>query len=152
WKSDDSSIASVDSAGFVVARRPGATGLTATVAGKVARARVVVRPRAAHFDFGTDTLLRVPEGGRRSVMVRALDARGHLIARGVLALRFSDTALAAAQGYELSGRVAGRTTLVAELDGVRDSIALEVVPVPGLVAVVKGTGQHGAVESRLSEP
>jgi adhesin/invasin len=152
WKSEDSSIAAVDSAGFVIAHAPGATILTATVAGKVARARVVVRPRAARFDFRPDSIIRVPEGGRTGVTVRALDARGHPLARSPAALHVADSSLAVVAGADLTGRVAGRTALVAELGGARDSIAVEVVPVPGRIVVVKGAEQHAAVESRLAEP
>jgi hypothetical protein len=152
WKVEDSSVASVDSAGFVVARAPGATGLTATVAGKVARARIVVHPRAARFEFGPDSVLRVPEGGHAPLAVRSLDARGHRLTRRAAAVHVTDTTLAGLKGAELAGRAAGRTTLTAELDGARDSIPLEVVPVPGRVAVVKGSGQHAGVESRLPDP
>jgi len=152
WKTEDSSVATVDSAGFVVARAPGATGLTATVVEKVARARVVVRPRAARFEFGTDSVLRVPEGGRTAATVRPLDARGHAVLRSATSLHTPDTAFARVEGSDVIGRVAGRTFLIAELDGARDSIAIEVVPVPGRVVVAKGSEQHGSVESRLSEP
>jgi hypothetical protein len=152
WKSEDSSVASVDSAGFVVARATGGTTVTATVAGKVARARVVVRPRAARFDFGSDTMVRVPEGGRRAVVVRPLDARGHPLARRLARLQVADSSLAVVEGAEAAGRAAGQTALVAELDGVRDSIPLEVVPVPGRIALVKGSNQHAGLESRLPDP
>jgi len=151
WKLEDSSIAVVDSAGFVVARRPGATVLTATVAGKTARARVVVRPRAARFEFGADSIIRVPEGGRSSVVIHVLDAREHLLDRSPSLVRVSDSTFAEASGTELIGRVAGRTSLVAELDGARDSIRLDVVPVPGRITVVKGADQHAGVETRLAE-
>jgi hypothetical protein len=152
WRLEDSAIAVVDSAGFVVARAPGATILSATVAGKTARARVVVRPRAASFDFGADSTLRVPEGGRSSIAIRALDARGHVLGRSPSLVRVADSSFARAHGTELIGQIAGRTSLVAELDGTRDSIPLDVVPVPGRVTFVKGVDQHAAVESRLAEP
>ena len=152
WKTEDSLVASVDSAGFVVARSPGGTGLIATVAGKVARARIVVRPRAARFEFGPDSVLRIPEGGQAPLAVRSLDARGHLLARSPVTLHVADSALAAVEVARLVGRTTGRTVLIAELDGVRDSIALEVVPVPGRVVAMKGNEQHAAVQSRLTEP
>jgi hypothetical protein len=152
WKLEDSSIAVVDSAGFVVARTPGATTLSATVAGKTARARVVVRPRAARFDFGPDSIIRVPEGGRSGVAIRALDARGHVLDRSPSLVRVADSSLARVRGTELIGQIAGRTSLVAELDGARDSVPLDVVPVPGRITVVKGADQHGGVETRLAEP
>jgi hypothetical protein len=153
WKIDDPNVATVDTAGFVVARRPGATGLVATVAGKTARARVVVRPRVARFVFDGDSVVRVPEGGTRSIAVRALDARGHLVAGAHPVLRAADTAVASigADGT-VQGWLAGRTALVARLDGAGDSIVAEVVPAPGRVVVVKGTDQRAGVEARMPEP
>ena len=153
WKTDDPTVATVDSAGFVVARRPGATSLVATVAGKTAKARVVVRPRAARFVFDADTVVRVPEGGSGTVGVRGLDARGHLVPGAAPVLRASDTAVATiAQDGAVRGRLAGRTALVAELDGVKDSIAAAVVPVPGRLVVVKGADQRAGVDARVPEP
>ena len=84
--------------------------------------------------------------------VRSLDARGHLLARSPVTLHVADSALAAVEVARLVGRTTGRTVLIAELDGVRDSIALEVVPVPGRVVAMKGNEQHAAVQSRLPEP
>jgi hypothetical protein len=137
WKTDDPTVATVDSAGFVVARRPGATSLIASVAGKTAKARVVVRPRVARFVFDGDTVLRVPEGGGGTVTIRGLDARGHLVPGAVPVLRMADTSVASvAQNGGVQGRLAGRTALVAELGGVRDSIVVAVVPVPGRLVVV----------------
>ncbi|HEY8105630.1 MAG TPA: hypothetical protein VIE46_05950 [Gemmatimonadales bacterium] len=153
WKTDDPTVATVDSAGFVVARRPGTTSLIATVAGKAAKARVVVRPRVARFAFDGDSVLRVPEGGSGTVTVRGLDARGHLVPGAVAVVHSADTAVAVvAQDGAVHGRVAGRTALVAELDGVRDSIAAAVVPVPGRLVVVKGSDQRTGVEARVPEP
>ena len=153
WRTDDPTVATVDSAGFVVARRPGATSLVAVVAGKTARARVVVRPRVARFVFEGDSVLRVPEGGTAPVTVRALDARGHLVAGVHPVLRAADTAVASigADG-SVQGRLAGRTALVAQLDAARDSIVAEVVPVPGRVLVVKGADQRAGVQARMPEP
>jgi hypothetical protein len=145
-------VASVDSAGFVVARALGATGLTATVAGKVARARIVVRPQTARFEFGSDSVLRVPEGGHAAFSIKPLDARGHPILRPAAGLRVGDSTIARLEGAEVVGRAPGRTVLIAELDGARDSIGLDVAPVPGRVTVVKGSGQHGNTASRLGEP
>ena len=153
WKTEDPSVATVDSAGFVVAHRPGATALTATVAGKAARARVVVRPRVAQLAFAGDSGVQVPEGGTGAVTVRALDSRGHPVPGAHPALRAADTALAVVTGDgTVQGRLAGRTALIAELDGVSDSIVAEIVPVPGRVIVVKGADQRAGVQARVADP
>ncbi len=153
WKTEDPSVATVDSAGFVVAHRPGATALVATVAGKAARARVVVRPRVARLAFAGDSGVQVPEGGTGAVTVRALDSRGHPVPGAHPALRAADTALAVVTGDgTVQGRLAGRTALIAELDGVSDSIVAEIVPVPGRVIVVKGGDQRAGVQARVADP
>jgi len=153
WKTEDPSVATVDSAGFVVAHRPGATALVATVAGKAARARVVVRPRVAQLAFAGDSGVQVPEGGTGAVTVRALDSRGHPVPGAHPALRAADTALAVVTGDgTVQGRLAGRTALIAELDGVSDSIIAEIVPVPGRVIVVKGGDQRAGVQARVADP
>jgi hypothetical protein len=153
WKTEDPSVATVDSAGFVVAHRPGATALVATVAGKAARARVVVRPRVAQLVFAGDSGVELPEGGSGAVTVRALDSRGHPVPGAHPALRAADTALAVVTGDgTVQGRLAGRTALIAELDGVSDSIVAQIVPVPGRVVVVKGGDQRAGAQARVADP
>ena len=117
WTSENPTVATVDSAGFVVARRAGATSVVATVGDRVAHARVVVRPRVARLNFGADSVLRVPEAGRRAVQVRAFDARGHELAHGRPSFRSSDTSLIAIDtGSTVVGRAAGRAALIASAD------------------------------------
>jgi hypothetical protein len=153
WATEDPRVATVDSAGFVVARAPGNTMVIAKVGEKTARARVAVRPQVARLSFGPDSVLRVAEGGSRPVEVGALDARGHWLARGRARLRSSDTAVAVIDsGNALLGRRAGRASVVAVIDDVADSAAVEVVPVPGRVVAVKGTEQRVAVGTRLPDP
>ncbi|HTC23241.1 MAG TPA: Ig-like domain-containing protein [Gemmatimonadales bacterium] len=152
WKTDDPTVATVDSAGFVVARRPGTTILVATVAEKTARARVVVRPKAVRFVFDGDSALHVPEGGSGSVHARALDARGHLVPGVTPMLRAGDSTVASiTQDGRVRGHIAGRTALLAELDGIRDSVVADVIPVPGRLVVVKGADQHAGAEGRIPE-
>jgi hypothetical protein len=153
WTSENPMVATVDSAGFVVARRPGITSVVATVGDRVARARIVVRPRVARLDLGADSVLRVPEGGRVAVQVRAVDARGHELTHGRPGLRASDTSLIAIDtAGGIVGRLAGRTALIALVDGVSDSTPVDVVPVPGRIVAIKGNDQHLGVNARLPEP
>ena len=51
WTSTDTSVASVDSAGTVVVRSPGATTIVAAAGGHIAQARILVRPRPAAIRF-----------------------------------------------------------------------------------------------------
>lgn len=153
WGTEDSSVAVVDSAGFVVARGPGVTMVTAGAGKKVGRARIVVRPRIARLDFGPDTLARVAEGSARPLQVRAVDARGHPLPLGRPRWRSSDSTIVAVDSAGVvSGRMPGRAFVTAALDAVADSAAVEVVPVPGRLVVLKGDGQRAGVGARLPEP
>jgi hypothetical protein len=153
WATGDSAVAVVDSAGFVVARGPGATTVSVGVGDKIARARVVVRPQVARLDFGADSILLVPEGGTRAVELRAVDARDHELLHARVRLRSADTSIVSIDtGGALVGRASGRTILAAALDGIADSTTVEVVPAPGRLVALKGTGQRLGVGARLPEP
>ena len=51
WTSTDTSVASVDSAGTVVARSPGAATVVAAAGGRIAQSRILVRPRRRPSGF-----------------------------------------------------------------------------------------------------
>ncbi|HEX5385302.1 MAG TPA: hypothetical protein VFW66_01230 [Gemmatimonadales bacterium] len=166
WSTENGTVATVDSAGFVVARRAGTTLVVARVGEHVARARIVVLPvvtgveiprDSAHGDPTRDSLaspgvLRVAEGAEREVRVRARDGRGNLLPRRA-ELRSSDTAVVAVgAGDTVLGRAPGRAMVVATVDGASDSVAIEVVPVPARLVAVHGDEQRLAAGGRLPEP
>lgn len=153
WSTGDTTVAVVDSAGFVVARGPGATTVEVGVGEKVARARVVVRPEAMRLDFGLESVLVVPEGGMRSIELHAFDARDHELVHAPVRYRVVDSSVVALDsGRTLVGRAAGRTTLVSTLERLTDSVAVEVAPAPGRLVALKGQGQRFVVGGRVPEP
>src|SRR5689334_5236035 len=64
WNSSDTMVATVDSAGTVIASGSGATAILVTIGGKTARARVFVRQRAAELRVIGDSQFRAAEGSR----------------------------------------------------------------------------------------
>jgi hypothetical protein len=95
WTSTDTSVATVDSAGTVVVRAPGATTIVAAAGGHIAQSRILVRPRAAAIQFYGDTLVRLPEGGSARLVARLVDARRHPVPGQALVWRSGDPAVAA---------------------------------------------------------
>ena len=153
WSVADSSILTVDSAGFVVARRAGVTRVLAAAGERTAIARVEVRQRPVKLVLGPDSVIRIPEGSTFKVPLGVQDGRGREIANFDAAWTASDTALATVDASgTLSGRTDGRLVLAVAVGAARDSIAVEVLPVPGRVLLVSGEGQRAAVGSRLAEP
>lgn len=139
WASKDSSIAYVDSAGFVIARGPGAAEIVATVGEKSARARVVVAPRVAQVHFDRDSTLRLQDGATRQLSLRGVDARGNDIGdvRNSAFWRSPDTSAASVTSAGLlTARRPGRIRIFATIGEATDSTTVEILPVPARIVKV----------------
>ena len=153
WSVADSSILSVDSAGFVVARRAGVSRVQVTAGERSAIARVEVRQRPVALVLGPDSVIRVAEGATMKVPLHVLDGRAREIASFTADWRSPDTLLAVVDaGGAVSGRTEGRVMISVSVGEVRDSVPVEVLPVPGRVMLVSGAGQQAAVGARVAEP
>ena len=87
WTSTDTSVASVDSAGTVVARSPGAATVVAAAGGRIAQSRILVRSRPAAIWLQGDSLIRLGEGGVSRLVARVVDARRHPVSGQPVAWR-----------------------------------------------------------------
>ena len=147
WTTGDSSVATVGSDGAVVARGPGLTTVTVIVGELVAHSKLFVKPRAAGVLVSSpagDTAVTLLEGGALQLRARALDARGHTIAKaGVPTWHIDDTTVAGldAQGA-IVGRNPGRTVVSATIDGASGYLPLSVVTTAAALAPVAGTEQR----------
>src|SRR5215210_4686643 len=73
WTSTDTAVATVDSAGTVVARSAGLATVVAAAGGRIAQSRILVRPRAAAIWLQGDTVIRLGEGGVTRLLARVVD-------------------------------------------------------------------------------
>src|SRR5439155_14596729 len=62
WRTEDSSVVTVDSSGTALARGPGTATVTAAVREHVGRSRVTVWQRATSVMVGNDSVLKLAEG------------------------------------------------------------------------------------------
>jgi hypothetical protein len=153
WSSDRLDVASVDSAGAVVAQGQGIATVAVSAGGRSARAVITVRQSPAAVAIAGDTVLHIPEGVRVRATAQVLDARGHEIVGLAPAWHSADLGIAAVDGTgEITGVTPGRTLLTAELGGFSARLAAEVVPVAASITVVSGEGQRAQVERRLAAP
>ncbi|HUS61891.1 MAG TPA: Ig-like domain-containing protein, partial [Acidimicrobiales bacterium] len=67
WTSDDTTVATVNADGTVIARAPGTTTIMLLVGSHIARSRVTVKPEPYAVQFIPDTGIIVPEGGHNRV-------------------------------------------------------------------------------------
>src|SRR5215218_1797029 len=105
WTSTDTNVATVDSAGTVVARWSGVATVVAAAGGRIAQSRILVRPRAAAIWLQGDSIVRLGEGAETRLVARVVDARRHPVAGQPVTWRSSDPAVATVDS-------AGRVTAV----------------------------------------
>ncbi len=151
WTSGDPSIAEVSPAGTVAIRGAGATAIMVRVGNVETRAHIVVLQRPASLQVD-DTLLQVPEGDRRPLSARVLDARGNPIVGADVTWSAPDPAVAKVESADAVGVSAGRTLFLAMAGQLQASLPLEVTPVAGSITVLGGDGQRGPAGAELSVP
>jgi adhesin/invasin len=153
WTSTDTSVASVDSAGTVVARSPGAATVVAAAGGRIAQSRILVRSRPAAIWIQGDSLVRLGEGGVSRLVARVVDARRHPVSGQPVAWRSSDPSVAVVDSAgRVTGITAGRGTLVASAGDLVLELPTEVYPIPATITLLAGDGQRAPAGQRLAVP
>jgi adhesin/invasin len=153
WSSDDTTIATVNEDGTVIARAPGTTTIVLIVGSHIARSRVTVKPQPYAVQFIPDTGIVVPEGGHARVRPHIVDAHGYVIQSATPTMRIADTTIAIADtsGLIIAG-TPGRTTLEATAAGITARTDIRVVAVPGALSAVSGSEQHASAGRALPAP
>ncbi len=153
WSSSDSIVASVDSAGTVVARSAGTAAIMVTVGRKEASARVIVRQQPAEVRLVGDSVLRVPEGERGQVVGYVADARRQKILGLAVRWRSADPSVAAVDSVgNVTGVAPGRTTFTVTYEGMVTQLPAEVYPVPASLTLIGGDGQRAPAGRRVANP
>lgn len=146
WTTGDSSIAVVLQDGSVVARGPGRTMVSVVVGKLVTHSTVVVQQRVARVDVGRasgDSLIVLPEGSQLELRARPVDARGYAIQGLQPVWHVDDTTVATLDSVGVvTGRSAGRTSIVAKVDGVAGRTGISVVTPAAAIALVAGSSQR----------
>ncbi len=151
WSSTDPSVAEVSPAGSVAIKASGTTAIVVRVGSVETRAHIVVVQRAAALQLD-DTLLQVPEGDRRALSARVLDARGNPIVGADVTWSAPDPAVAKVEGADAVGVSPGRTSFLAMAGPLQAPLPVEVVPVAGSITVLGGDGQRGPAAAELPVP
>jgi len=146
WTTGDSSIAVVLQDGSVVARGPGRTMVSVVVGKLVTHSTIVVQQRVARVDVGRasgDSLVVLPEGAQLELRARPVDARGYAIEGLQPVWHVDDTTVAGldSAGF-VTGRTAGRTSIVAKVEGVSGRTGISVVTPASAIALVAGSSQR----------
>ena len=156
WTTGDSSVAVVRADGSVIARGPGTTTVSVVVGALVANAKVLVRPRVASVRVssgGADSVVVVAEGSDIALTARAYDSRGHLVSGREVVWATDDSSVAAlgANGV-LTANTAGRTSVMARIDGATGRSGITVITTASALTSVAGTAQRALAGSVLAQP
>lgn len=153
WRSLDSSIASVDSGGAVVARAPGRVEIEVGVREVVARAVVVVRPEPVAIVLTPDSTLRLADGDSLQLTAHAVDARGRRVQGRELRWESADSAVVRVDTLGFARALAaGRAYVWASTGPVRARLRVDVELVPAALVLQSGEGQRALAGRRLPEP
>src|SRR3954464_4329511 len=146
WTTGDSSIATVLQDGSVIAQGPGRTMVSVVVGKLVTHSTIVVQQRVARVEVGRasgDSLIVLPEGTQLELRARPMDARGYPISGLQAAWHVDDTTVAALDtSGVVTGRSAGRTVVVAKVEGVAGRTGISVVTPASAIALVAGSNQR----------
>ncbi|HEU0077115.1 MAG TPA: Ig-like domain-containing protein, partial [Longimicrobiaceae bacterium] len=145
WSSSDPSVASVDSAGHVLALRPGRADVSVRIqgsSGQAASIGVRVAPRPDRLEIGRDTLVVAAPGNDFWCEVRVTatqyDRSGSPMFGQAVSYSVEDTTVAVVRrrsggttgittGF-LTGRSPGETRLIASANGYQDTAVVKVLP------------------------
>jgi hypothetical protein len=152
WGATDTAVASVDSAGTVVARGGGATAIMVTIGDKTARTHVYVKQVPTAVKVIGDSAFRIPEGERGKTTAQVVDARGHEIPGLSARWRATDPSVAMVDSLgNVTGNAPGKTSFTVAYDGLVTQLAVEVYPVPASITVLAGDGQHAPAGRKVSQ-
>jgi hypothetical protein len=155
WTTGDSSIATVQPDGSVIARGPGKTMVSVVVGRLVTHSTIVVRQKVASVEVGRangDSLIVLPEGAELQLRAHPTDARGYAIAGLTPTWHIDDNSVAALDSSGLlSGRSAGRTMIGAKIDGVSGRSSVSVVTPATAIALVAGINQRALAGKTLPQ-
>src|SRR3954451_5928161 len=153
WNSSDTSVASVDSAGTVIAQGGGATVIMVTVGNKTVRAHVYVQQQPAALRVTGDTFVRMPEGDQGKVAANLVDARGNAIQGATVRWRSADPAVASVDSLGNAVGVApGKTVFTASNNAMVTQLPVEVYPVPSSLTLLSGDAQRAPAGHRVTQP
>lgn len=153
WLSEDSSVASVDQTGSVVARGPGVTRVVATVKDLAAAAQITVRQRVARVAIVADSVMQVPEGDTVRLVAVALDSRGHRISERTPRWQSADTLVVAVDSTGAAIALEpGRTRLTTTVGEHTAEVVVDVILAPAALALASGEGQRAPASRVLPQP
>jgi Bacterial Ig-like domain (group 1) len=153
WHTEDSSVATADSDGTVVARGPGTARVVARVRGLTAEARITVRQRVERVAISGDTVVRLPEGEGVQLVASALDARGFRVHDRMPRWTSGDSTVASVDSAgSVMAHVPGRTVLTAALGDFTARASVEVVLSPARLILESGDAQRVPAGRRVPQP
>jgi adhesin/invasin len=153
WQTSDATIATVDSAGTVVARGPGTARIRASVRELSGESRIVVRQLPVRVAIQGDTAVGILEGDTVLFVAHTLDARNAPILELAPRWRSDDTSIVTVDSMGRAiAHAPGWVSLSAEHRDLGATLAARVELAPASITLVSGGDQRMPAGRQLPLP
>ena len=153
WKSSDSSVASVDSSGAIIARAAGRANIEVRVRDIVASVAVLVRPEPAQVIVAGDSILRLGDGDSLPLDAHVVDSRGHKLTTARVSWTSSDPRVLSVDSLgQLRAIAPGGAIVTASLGALGDTVRAMVALRPAELVVMSGDAQRALAGRGLPAP
>ena len=153
WRSLDSTVATVDSTGAVVARAPGHTQIEASVREVTGRAVIHVIQQPVRVAIAGDSAVRLLDGDSARLVAQVVDARDQRVLGATPRWQSGDSSIVAVDSAGTARALSsGRAYLWAVAGDLRSRVRVDVELRPAAVVLQSGEGQRAIAGRRLPDP
>jgi len=153
WRSLDSTVATVDSTGAVVARAPGRTQIECTVREVTGRAVIHVIQQPVRVVIAGDSSMRLLDGDSARFIAQVVDARDRRVPGAAARWQSGDSSVVAVDSTGTARALSsGRAYLWAVAGDLKSRVRVDVELRPAALVLQSGEGQRAIAGRRLPEP
>ena len=153
WRSLDSSVATVDSGGTVVARAPGRTQIECSVREVTGRAVIHVIQQPVRVAVAGDSAVRLLDGDSTRLVAKVVDARDQRVFGATPRWQSGDSSIVAVDSAGTARALAsGRAYLWAVAGELKSRVRVDVELRPAALVLQSGEGQRAIAGRRLPDP
>jgi hypothetical protein len=153
WRSLDSSVATVDSGGTVVARAPGRTQIECSVREVTGRAVIHVIQQPVRVVIAGDSAVRILDGDSARLFAQVVDGRDRGVLGAAPRWQSGDSSIVTVDSTGTARALSsGRAYIWAVAGDLKSRVRMDVALKPAALVLQSGEGQRAVAGRRLPDP